>query len=77
MIHFTESLNETAFGKGLVARGKHLLIFGSKSTQGPTLEGRERLLQNQMLVPNWIFLNDVSSTSYEDWMNKYMNVVSC
>lgn len=73
---FTEALNETAYGKGLVARGKHFLIFGSKTKQHPTLQGRERLLQNQVLVPNWLFFDDVSSTSYDDWMKKYTNVVS-
>lgn len=73
---FTEALNETAYGKGLVARGKHFLIFGSKTNQHPTLKARERLLQNRVLVPNWLFFDDVSSTSYDDWMKKYTNVVS-
>lgn len=72
----TEALNETAYGKGLVARGKHYLIFGSKTSAHPTLQGRERLLQNQVLVPNWLFFDDVSSTSYDDWMTKYSNIVS-
>lgn len=71
-----EALNETAYGKGLVARGKHFLIFGSKTDQHPTLEGRERMLQNRVLVPNWLFFDDVSSTSYDDWMKKYTNIVS-
>jgi lysosomal alpha-mannosidase len=60
----------------LVARGKHFLIFGSKTDQHPTLEGRERMLQNRVLVPNWLFFDDVSSTSYDDWMKKYTNIVS-
>lgn len=72
----SEALNETAYGKGLVARGKHYLIFGSIANQQPTLQGRERLLQNQVLVPNWLFFDDVSSTSYDDWMSKYTNIVS-
>ncbi|CRK93801.1 CLUMA_CG007329, isoform A [Clunio marinus] len=71
-----ESLNETAYGKGLVARGKHFIIFGSKGTQYPTLEGRERLLQNQILVPNWMFFDEASNVSYDDWMNKYTNIHS-
>lgn len=40
------------------------------------MEGRERLLQNRVLVPNWLFFDDVSSTSYDDWMTKYTNIVS-
>jgi lysosomal alpha-mannosidase len=76
-----EALNETAFGKGLIARGKHYLIFGPSrsSKEQPTsmsTEGRERLLQNQILVPNWLFFNDVSNISYADWMQRYTNIVS-
>jgi lysosomal alpha-mannosidase len=76
LYRFAEALNETAFGKGLVARGKHFLVFGAKTTQHPTLKGRERLLQNRVLVPNWLFFDNVSSTSYDDWMKKYTNIVS-
>lgn len=70
-----EALNETAFGEGVVARGKHWLIFGKKSKQSPTLEGRERLLQNQVLMSNWLFFDDVSSLTFDDWKN-YRNQVS-
>jgi lysosomal alpha-mannosidase len=74
-----EALNETAYGKGLIARGKHYLIFGEKSDdnlQHPTVEGRERLLQNEILLSNWLFFDDVSNTSYTDWMQRYTNIVS-
>lgn len=71
-----EALNETAFGKGLIARGKHYLIFGSQTSQQPTQQGRERLLQNRVLLPNWLFFDDVSSISYDDWSKKYTNIVS-
>ncbi|CAO1353625.1 unnamed protein product [Diamesa tonsa] len=71
-----EALNETAFGKGLVARGKHYLIFGAKTTKSPSLEARERFLQNEILLPNWLFFNDVSSMSFEDWTKKYTNIHS-
>lgn len=71
-----ESLNETAYGKGLVARGKHWLMFGKKDNQHTTLEGRERLLQNRVLMSNWLFFNDMSNTSYDDWISKYSNIVS-
>jgi lysosomal alpha-mannosidase len=71
-----EALNETAYGKGLIARGKHYLIFGKKTDEHPTLEGRERLLQNRVLLPNWLFFDDVSSISYDDWAKKFTNIVS-
>jgi hypothetical protein len=60
----------------LIARGKHYLIFGKKTTKHPSLEGRERLLQNRVLLPNWLFFNDVSGISYDDWTKKYTNIVS-
>lgn len=71
-----EALNELAFGKGLIARGKHFLVFGEKSTEHPTVESRERLLQNQILLPNWLFFDDVSNITYHDWMQRYTNIVS-
>ncbi|XP_070500728.1 lysosomal alpha-mannosidase-like isoform X1 [Chironomus tepperi] len=72
-----EALNETAYGgKGLIARGKHYLIYGKKTNESPTLEGRERLLQNRVLIPNWLFFDDVSSISYDDWTKKYSNIHS-
>lgn len=60
----------------MVARGKHYMIFGEKTSQHPTLEGRERLLQNRILLPNWLFFDDVSNISYDDWARKYSNIVS-
>jgi hypothetical protein len=49
-------------------------MFGKKTTEHPTMEGRERLLQNRVLVPNWLFFDD-ASLGYDDWMKKYTNVV--
>lgn len=52
-------------------------MFGKKENQAMgTLKGRERLLQNRVLVPNWLFFDDVSSISYDDWTKKYTNIVS-
>lgn len=71
-----EALNETAFGQGLIARGKHYLFFGAKNTPSPTIVARERFLQNEILLPNWLFFNDVSAMDFDDWVNKYTNIVS-
>lgn len=71
-----EALNETEHGQGLVARGKHYLIFGSKSTTNPTLQGQERLLQNHVLMLNWLFFDDIASKSYNDW-KLYQTSVNC
>ncbi|XP_053677468.1 lysosomal alpha-mannosidase [Anopheles nili] len=71
-----EALNEQAFGRGLVARGKHWVVFGAKQQTSPTPEARERFLQNRMLLPNWLFLSDVSEFKYEDWTKEYTNIYS-
>ncbi|XP_055592932.1 lysosomal alpha-mannosidase-like [Uranotaenia lowii] len=63
-----EALNETAYGKGVVARGKHYLMIGSKKTQ---TEDKERFLQNQILTPAWTFFSDATKISYEQWQSNY------
>ncbi|XP_063709608.1 lysosomal alpha-mannosidase-like isoform X2 [Culicoides brevitarsis] len=72
-----EALNEKGVdGKGLVARGKHWLVIGKKSTPSPTIYARERFLQNQKLLPNWLFFSDASKFEYGDWMKSYSNIYS-
>jgi len=56
-----EALNETAYGQGIVARGKHRLVYGRKTDKNPTLEARERLLQNSLFLSNWLFFDDIST----------------
>lgn len=72
----SEALNEQAHGRGLIARGKHWLVFGRQTSSTPTLKGRERLLQNEVLMSNWLFFNDMSATTLDDWATKYTNKVS-
>lgn len=69
-----EALNETAYGQGLIVRGKHWLHFGRNTNQSPTLKARERLLQNQLLMPVWPFF-DVTTMSFTDWSNQHTNTV--
>lgn len=64
-----------AYGEGLIARGKHWLVFGKKTNQSPTLKGRERILQNQVLMSNWLFFDNVT-TSLDDWIDKQKTSVS-
>lgn len=72
----SEALNEQQYGRGLVARGKHWLVFGKKTVSNPTLKAKERLIQNEVLMSNWIFFDDVSSVSFNDWSSKYHHSVS-
>ncbi|XP_037050772.1 lysosomal alpha-mannosidase-like [Bradysia coprophila] len=71
-----EALNEQEYGRGLVARGKHWLVFGKKSGSQPTRKALERLQQNEALMTNWLFFDDVSSMSFSDWSEKYTHSYS-
>lgn len=71
-----EALNEQEYGRGLVARGKHWLVFGKRSGTQPTRKAWERLQQNEVLMANWLFFDDVSSMSFSDWSQKYTHSVS-
>jgi len=66
-----EALNEVAYNKGIVARGKHWLIYGRKNAESPTLEARERLLQNQVLLSNWLFFDNISDRDNQILSNDY------
>lgn len=71
-----EALNETAFGTGLISRGKHWVVFGKKGLPSPNLEAQERFLQNEVLIPAWLFFSNASGMSFDDWANKFNNEVS-
>ncbi|EAT42738.1 AAEL005749-PA [Aedes aegypti] len=71
-----EALNETAYGTGLIARGKHYLVFGSKAPQMMPVQVWERVLQNHVLLPPWMFLSDATDVSFEDWQSNYVNMFS-
>ncbi|XP_058821191.1 lysosomal alpha-mannosidase-like isoform X3 [Topomyia yanbarensis] len=60
-----EALNETAYGSGLIARGKHYLMLGPPASQ----KAKERFLQNQVLTPAWMFLSDATDLSFRDWQS--------
>lgn len=72
-----EALTETAYGKGLIARGKHYLVFGTKNTQKNSGQISERMLQNHVMMPAWIFLSDATDLSLEEWKENFFNMVSC
>lgn len=72
-----EALNEFAFGKGLIARGSHYMVFGGKKQlTTPSIETYERVLQLQTLLPSWLLFSNVSDLSYSDWEKTYKNIVS-
>lgn len=67
-----EALNEVQHGEGLIASGKMQMVFSSKKTQD---NGQERLLENRILLPNWLFFSPVNE-SLDEWHQKYKNMVS-
>lgn len=71
-----EALNETEYGEGLIARGKHHFFVG-KSLQRPevSLKAIERLVQLETLLPSWKFFSNVSYSS-DQWLTAFTNTVS-
>lgn len=70
-----EALNETEYGSGLIARGKHYLLFGEKSSPSPTLQARERFLQNEVLLPAWVFVSDATDLTFDAWRSSFNSEV--
>lgn len=71
-----EALNETSYGTGLIARGKHYLLFGTKRAQMMPVQVRERILQNHVMMPAWMFLSDATDLSFDEWQSNYVNTFS-
>lgn len=72
-----EALNESAYGKGLIARGSSYFILGPKEHSAKvSTEATERFVQLQTLLPSWLFFSNVSHLTYDAWKNNYKNIVS-
>lgn len=63
-----EALNETAFGKGLVARGKHYLIFSDLVTPDCDFGCQHRTLGEQLMLQPILSFNP-STDSTQAWKN--------
>lgn len=72
-----EPLNESAYGKGLIVRGTHYLVFGSKDGSfKPSVQARERFAQLKVHLPSWVFFSNASDFSYDTWRTAYTHIVS-
>jgi len=72
-----ESLNETEYGTGLIARGKHHLFVGESFLRPDvSLKVMERLLQLETLLPSWKFFSNMSAYSDKEWLDSFTNSVS-
>lgn len=65
-----EALNETAFGKGLVARGKHYLIFSDLITPDCDFGCQHRTLGEQLMLQPILSFNP-STDSTQAWKNTH------
>ncbi|XP_033225889.1 lysosomal alpha-mannosidase-like [Belonocnema kinseyi] len=63
-----QALNGTAYGMGVVARGKHSVLVGSQSNEFVLQEKNEAL---RLSLQPWIFITPLETTSYDDWKENY------
>ena len=62
-----EPLNETAYGVGLISRGKHWLIFGKAND--PNFPQQVKLFSQRKQSEPWLFFADAKSLPFPDWAN--------
>ncbi|XP_049765840.1 lysosomal alpha-mannosidase-like [Schistocerca cancellata] len=62
-----EALDDEAFGKGRIARGKHYLVVGPTTGSGNlSLVAQERLLAQEKLLSPWVFVTPLN-ISFDEW----------
>lgn len=71
-----EALNEEQNKEGLIATGTlSLLVSNLKSGASPSAAAQERFVQNEILLPNWLFFSTINET-YEKWQSTYKNIAT-
>ena len=70
-----EALNEMAFKTGLIARGKHYVMFGSTNGDSPSLAAQERDVAQRKILSPWIFFTP-TELEFKDWQTTYKMEVS-
>ncbi|XP_041778570.1 lysosomal alpha-mannosidase-like [Anopheles merus] len=71
-----EALNETQFNNGLVARGKHWLMFGGSPITNagtPTQAAKERFLQNKVHLPSWVFVAPSTDFTFDQYLTELVH----
>ncbi|CAB3366560.1 Hypothetical predicted protein [Cloeon dipterum] len=68
-----EALNETAFGEGLVARGKQILLFGQTEAHPTSIYKTRRLVRDSMVLAPWLFVTptDLTPTQWGEQYNTF------
>ncbi|XP_072399843.1 lysosomal alpha-mannosidase-like isoform X2 [Diabrotica undecimpunctata] len=70
-----EALNETAFDKGLVARGSHYVILGSSKNNNPNGYTTATQVHDQIqqkLLSAWTFVSGTENLSFDQYKSKYV-----
>ncbi|XP_059478778.1 lysosomal alpha-mannosidase-like [Neocloeon triangulifer] len=70
-----EALNEEAFADGLVARGKHILLFGQTQDHPTSLYKQRQLTRDNMVLAPWVFLTPTTLAA-TDYQSKYNTLYS-
>lgn len=67
-----EVVNQKQFGRGMVARGSHYLLFG----QTNSTNARRRHLAQELLLSPWIFFSENEGLSYQEYKETYSMTVT-
>lgn len=70
-----EALNESAFGEGLVATGKHYIHLGNIKTDANFIEN-EKLQTVEIALRPWLTFTPLKNMSFNEYRNKYNMQVS-
>ncbi|XP_046734873.1 lysosomal alpha-mannosidase isoform X4 [Diprion similis] len=65
-----EALNEIAYGKGLVVRGRHQIITGTNSVRSSTILMEKQMAWN-LLNPPCILISPAAGRTFEEWRHHY------
>lgn len=68
-----EALNETEYGSGVSAKGKHYLLVGPNTQQSKI---NERRLQLEILLPHWKFFSTEPVSVFKSDVNKIFSAFS-
>jgi lysosomal alpha-mannosidase len=71
-----EALNETAYDQGLVARGRHIVVFGSDSASSPSVTAQQRQLSQSRMVLDPLVLLSPTSLTLQEWQDNFYTEVN-
>lgn len=67
-----EALNETAFGKGLVARGSHFVFIGKYLQDAAMLQAQVKDATQRKILASWTFFSPTNNLVFGFYKKKYL-----